>query len=85
MVLSPEQKKSLKARYDVLGVDRVRLELARNIQAGVTSADELAFASTWVAAEEVKSERMFHYIKGLAAVFFLLLGGTITVLLIASP
>ena len=82
MVLSTEQEDSLKARYDVWGLDAVRLEIERNDRTGLTPPDVIAFARAWVAAEEVKCQRTIRSMKILAAVVFSLLGGTIAGFLI---
>ncbi len=85
MVLSTEQMDSLQARYDVLGLDTVRIEIERNVQTGLSPPDVTAFARAWIAVEEAKSQRTIRFVKILTAAVCSLLSGTIAVLLISKP
>jgi len=82
MVLSTEQKASLKARYDFWGLDAVRMEIERNRDTGLTPPDVSAFARAWIADEEAKYQRTIRFLKILAAVVFSMLAGIIAGLLI---
>ena len=77
MGLSTEQKASLKARYDVWGLDLVRMEIERNDQKGLTPPDVIDFARAWIVVEEAKSQRTIQLVKIVTAAVFALLGGTI--------
>lgn len=82
MALTTEKKDSLRALYDVWGLDTVRREIERNDHAGLTPPDVIAFARSWVATEEAKGQRTIQNVKIAGTVAVSVIGGTIVGLLI---
>lgn len=76
-MLSAAEKESLRARYDVFGLDAVREEVERNERGGLASYEENAFARSWIASEEAKIQRTIYALKFTAVIIFSVLGGTI--------
>jgi hypothetical protein len=74
MGLSLEQKKWLKARYDVWGIDRVREELRRADRDLIAHPDVTAFAEGWIEGEESSHRRTTRCIVALAIVGAVQLG-----------
>jgi len=82
MALTAEKKDSLRALYDVWGLDTVRREIERNDHNGLTPPDVIEFARSWIAAEEAKGQRTVQTIKIAGTVVLSVIGGTIVGLLI---
>lgn len=82
MTLTAEKRDSLKALYDVWGLDTVRREIERNEINGLIPPDTIAFARAWVAEEEAKARRTLESLKIAGAVTISMIGGTILGLMI---
>ena len=82
MALTAEKKESLRALYDVWGLDTVRREIERNEHSGLMPPDVISFARSWIAAEEAKGQRTVQTVKVTGAIILSVIGGTIVALLI---
>ena len=82
MALTAEKKDSLRALYEVWGLETVRREIERNDQNGLTPPDVIAFARSWIAAEEAKAQRTLRLVKNGLTVTVSIIGGVIAGLLI---
>ena len=80
MGLSEEQKAILAARYDTWGLDRVRLELARDDRRMIAHPDVTAFAEEWVAAQEHGQRRAWKSVAVLVIIGAIQVGLVIALL-----
>ncbi len=74
MEMSEKERDLLRSRYEVLGLAKVREELAREERDPLMPKEMTDFAREWVAAEEAKVNDLVHRLKIIAGV-----GGTVLV------